>query len=535
LASYKSPRIDPITIEVIRSALAYSAEEAGIALRNSAYSPNIKERMDHSCALFDPIGNLLAQAEHIPVHLGSLPWGVKNVVRHAAQSGITWNPGDAVMVNDPYVAGTHLNDIMIVKPVFHGKRIIGFSVNRAHHVDVGGRVVGSISADAASLFDEGVVIAPEKIASYDRIDERALDSFLARVRNPKTSAGDLKAQIAAATLGERRLVELAENYGSEMLLETFGEIIALGERRMIERLADFPQGKFKSEDSLEDVAGAETLTWIRVSVEKVGHALSVDFSGTDPQVPSPFNAVFGVTLSATYFAVKSVLDPEGPMNEGALEPIKVTAPEGCLVNPTRPSPVSGGNLETSQRIADTVFKALAQALPDRVPAASHGSMNNVSAGGFDRERNMQWTFYETIGGGSGGRPGADGIDGIHTNMTNTMNTPVETIEQSYPVLFERYEIRTGTGGDGQWHGGSGIVRAWKLLGPSAQVTVIGERQKVPPWGLAGGESGGPGAYRVRKADGTLARLASKETCTLGEGDTLVMETPGGGGYGNPSD
>lgn len=523
--------IDPITLEVIRNALAYSAEEAGIALRNSAYSHNIKERMDHSCALFDPDGNLLAQAEHIPVHLGSLPWGVKNVLRYAAEHGIAWKTGDAVMVNDPYVAGTHLNDVMIVKPVFHGKEIIGFSVNRAHHVDVGGRVVGSISADAASLLDEGVIIPPVKIASHERLDEKALAPFLTHVRNPETSMGDLKAQTAAANLGERRLVELAEDYGSEVLLEAFGEIIALGQRRMIERLEGFPHGRFKAEDCLEDVAGPDTLTWIRVTIEKVGDEMRVDFAGTDAQVPVPFNAVFGVTLSATYFAVKSVLDPEGPMNEGILKPIKVFAPEGCLVNPARPAPVSGGNLETSQRIADAVFKALAQAFPERVPAASHGSMNNVSAGGFDPQRNKQWTFYETIGGGAGARPGGHGIDGIHTHMTNTMNTPIEAIEQNYPVLFERYELRAGTGGEGRWHGGLGIVRAWKLLGPSAQVTVIGERHKVPPWGLAGGKSGGLGAYWVRKADGTLVRLRSKETFALVEGDTLAMGTPGGGGYG----
>ncbi len=529
----ESAGIDPVMLEVIQSALVYAAEEAGIALRNAAYSHNIKERMDHSCALFDPEGRLLAQAEHIPVHLGSLPWGVKNVLRETAASGLQWEPGDAVMVNDPYVAGTHLNDVMLIKPVFYRRGLIGFSVNRAHHVDVGGKVVGSISPDARSLDDEGVIVPPVRIARRDRMDEKALFPFLSRVRTPEFSKGDLKAQLAAAAVGEHRLVELAEHYGPETLRSVFSRIISSGRERMIRRLALFPSGSFTAEDCLEDVNGEGTLTWIRVVVEKRGEALHVDFSGTEAQIPTPFNAVFGVALSATYFAVKSVLDPEGPMNEGVLEPVRVFAPSGCLVNPVKPAPVAGGNLETSQRIADTVLRALARALPDRVPAAPHGCMNNVSAGGYDPERRRNWAFYETIGGGAGARPGADGVDGIHTNMTNTMNTPIEAIEQGYPVLFERYELREGSGGRGRWRGGEGIIRAWKFLGPSAQVTVIGDRHRVPPWGLKGGEGGRPGVFSLRKADGPLVPLKSKQTIILRKGDTLIVETPGGGGYGDP--
>lgn len=533
-AQQQSPGIDPVRLEVIRSALVYGAEEAGIALRNAAYSHNIKERMDHSCALFDAEGRLLAQAEHIPVHLGSLPWGVRNVLQWAQAEGWRWEPGDAVMVNDSYVAGTHLNDVMVLKPVFHRRRLIGFSVNRAHHVDVGGKVVGSLSPDARSLEEEGVIVPPLRIARRDEMIEQALRPFLSRVRLPEISIGDLRAQLAAAALGERRLVELADEYGFQTLESAFSEIIASGRRRTIRHIARFPAGTFAAEDCLEDVSGTGTLSRIRVTIEKQGDALWVDFTGTEAQLPTPFNAVFGVTLSATYFALKSVLDPDGPMNEGVLEPIRVSAPSGSLVNPVKPAPVGAGNLETSQRIADTVLKALAGAWPGRGPAAPHGCMNNVSAGGYDPERKQSWAFYETIGGGAGARPGSDGPSGIHTNMTNTMNTPIEAIEQAYPVLFERYELREGSGGMGRWQGGEGIIRAWKLIGPSAEVTVIGDRHRVRPWGLAGGEGGSPGAFSVRRADGRRIPLGSKVTLILEKGDALIVETPGGGGYGEPA-
>lgn len=526
-------KLDPITIEVVRNALSYAAEEAGIALRNSAYSHNIKERMDHSCALFTPRGDLLAQAEHIPVHLGSLPWGVRNVLRYFEQKGERWEEGDIVMVNDPYIAGTHLNDMMLIKPVFFEEGIICFSANKAHHVDIGGRTPGSISSDATSLYQEGVVVPPVKLIAKGHISQKVLDDFLAKLRVPEIAQGDLRAQIAAANLGERRVLELAERYGAKRLFPAFNEIIAYGERRMRDKLNAIPPGVYRAEDCLEDVANSDDLTWVRVTLSKEEDGLIVDFSETDAQVEAPFNAVFGVTLSATYFAVKSIVDPEAPMNEGVLKPIKVFAPEGSLVNPRRPAAVSGGNLETSQRIADVVFKALAQAVPQRVPAASHGSMNNVLVGGFDSEKGKQWVFYETIGGGSGGRPGKDGVDGIQCNMTNTMNTPIEAIEQYYPMLFEAYELRPETGGKGKWRGGNGLRRAWTLLDSSAEVTVLGERNRIAPWGLEGGQPGGVGAYWVRRADGRKEKLRSKATLTLKKGDTLIIETPGGGGYGSP--
>jgi N-methylhydantoinase B len=526
--------VDPTTIEVLRNALSYTAEEMGIALRNSAYSHNIKERMDHSCAIFDPQGNLLAQAEHIPVHLGSLPWGAKNVLKYLQEKGLTLKAQDIVIANDPYIVGTHLNDVTLIKPIFFNKQLIGFSTNKAHHVDVGGQTSGSISCEATSLYQEGVVIPPVKLIEHGNISQKVLANFLEKVRNPEITQGDLRAQIAAVNLGERRVLELAERYGIDILFACFQEIISYGEKRMREKLKAIPKGIYKAEDCLEDITDTDDLTWIRVTLRSEDNMLVISFEGTDPQVRVPFNAVFGVTLSATYFAVKSVTDPEAPMNEGVLKPIKVSAPEGSLVNPRKPAPVSGGNLETSQRIADVVFKALTQALPHRVPAASQGSMNNVIAGGFDPHRNKQWVFYETIGGGSGGRPGKDGVDGIQCNMTNTMNTPIEAIERYYPMLFEEYGLRPGSHGAGKWRGGCGIKRSWTLLGPSAEVTILGERNKIAPWGLEGGQSGGLGKYWVRRKDGKKEKLKSKASLTLKKDDTLIIETPGGGGYGNPT-
>ena len=519
--------IDSMTIEIIRNALSYIAEETGIALRNSAYSPNIKERMDHSCALFDPQGNLLAQAEHIPVHLGSLPWGVKNALKYIKN----WREKDIVIVNDPYIIGTHLNDITLIKPIFFKKKHIGFSVNKAHHVDVGGKTSGSISCNAKSLYEEGVVIPPLKLMEQEHINQDFLKDFFDKVRTPDINQGDLRAQIAAANLGERRVIELAKRYGIDTLSSAFYEIISYGERRMREKIKVIPEGIYKAEDCLEGIESNE-LTWIRVKLKREKDKLIVDFLGTDPQLDIPLNAVFGVTLSATYFAIKSIVDPKAPMNEGSLKPIHILAPEGSLVNPRKPAPVSGGNLETSQRIADTVFRALAEALPHKVPAASVGSMNNVIIGGFDPVRKKRWVFYETIGGGSGARFGKDGVNGIQCNMTNTMNTPIEAIEQYYPLFFENYELRDESCGEGKWRGGRGIKRSWTLTSASAEVTVLGDRNRIPPWGLMGGQPGKLGAYWIKRKNGKKEKIKSKTTLILNKGDTLIIETPGGGGYGN---
>jgi len=522
--------IDPITFEVIQNALIYITEEMGIALRNSAYSHNIKERMDHSCAIFDASGNLIAQAEHIPVHLGSLPWAMGNLIDYFDDNNLTWESGDIILVNDPYISGTHLNDLTLVKPVFHNGKLMAFTANKAHHVDVGGETYGSISNDAKSIYDEGIVITPVKYFLNGAKSSQVEDDYVNAVKNPEIARGDLRAQVAALNLGERRLHELAVNYSQTILFQVYKNILRRGSEKMAKIFAGFPAGEFSAEDCLESVSSKSELTWIRVTLRKNGGVLEVDFSGTDGEVDSSFNAVLGGTLSAAFFAIKSILDPESDVNEGVLRQIRLIAPEGCLVNPLKPAAVSGGNLETSQRIADVVFRALAKALPGRVPAASTGSMNNIMAGGYDADAQKHWVYYETTGGGSGARPDEDGIDGVHCNMTNTMNTPIETIEQNYPMEFVEFGLRKNSGGKGQWRGGDGIVRSWRLTTDKAQVTVMADRHHKSPWGLNGGGSGKRGETILQRANGEIEILGSKKSFEMRRGDILTIKTPGGGGY-----
>jgi N-methylhydantoinase B len=523
-------RPDPVTVEVIRNAMIYAAEEMGIALRNASYSPNIKERMDHSCALFDEAGRLIAQAEHIPAHLGSLPWGVRNtlpLLRTQMQQ-----PGDLFILNDPYLAGTHLNDIMVIRPLFWRGAIVGYSVNKAHHVDVGGRTPGSLSSDARELCEEGVMIPLLRILRGGEEVSETVEMILANVRSPDTTRGDLRAQIAAASLGERRVGELLDRYGREATEAAWEAILDQGEASSRRALAVLPPGRYTAEDCLEDDLADGGLRWIRVAVTVRPEGIVVDFAGTDPQVPRPINAVFGVTVAGVVYALKAVCDPQSDMNDGWLRPITIQAPTATVINPVRPAPVGVGNTETSQRVADVVLRALAEAVPGRVPAASNGSMSNVTVGGFDDSRGRAWTFYETIAGGMGGRPGLDGIDGIHCNMTNTMNTPIEAMEQSLPMRFRTYELRPGTGGAGRWRGGCGVRRAWELLAEEATVSILTERTRVAPWGLAGGGPGGLAHHVVRRGDGTEEVLPPKHTTRLRRGDVLVMQTPGGAGYGD---
>ncbi len=525
-------RPDPVTVEVIRNAMIYAAEEMGLALRNASYSPNIKERMDHSCALFDMEGRLIAQAEHIPAHLGSMPLGVRNTVsllRTRPQQ-----PGDVFIINDPYIAGTHLNDIMVIRSIFRQGEIVGYSANKAHHVDVGGRTPGSLSSDARELCEEGVRIPLLPLIRAGREVPETLEMILANVRSPETTRGDLRAQIAAASLGERRVVELIEKYGRERVEAAWGMILDQGEAQARRAFATLPAGLYAAEDCLEDDGTPGGLVWLRVAVTVDPARVRVDFSGTDPQVPRPINAVFGVTVAGAVYALKAVCDPTSPMSDGWLRPLEITAPPGTVVNPIPPAPVGVGNTETSQRVADVVLRALAQAVPDRVSAASNGSMSNVTIGGIDSLRGRAWTFYETIAGGMGGRPGYDGIDGIHCNMTNTMNTPIEAIEQGLPLRFLAYEFRSGTGGRGRWRGGCGVHRAWELLADEATVSILTERTRVAPWGLAGGEPGGLARHQVRRADGREEILPPKHTMRLRRGDILIMRTPGGAGYGDPA-
>jgi len=511
---------DRMTLEVIWHAAVFAAEEMGVVLKNTAYSPNIKDRMDHSCAILSPEGELVAQAEHIPVHLGSMAVGALNVMKV-----VDLEPGDVVLVNDPYLAGTHLNDLMVLKPVHVSGRTVAMVANKAHHVDVGGSVPGSLGGDVSELLQEGLVIPPVKVVERGELREDLLSLLEANVRVPRTFRGDLKAQLAALNVGEKRISELAERYGAETVLEAWGSALDYTERYTREILRGAPEGSHRAEDFLEV---NDSLLRIAVQVTVRGDTMTVNFTGTSKQVESPVNAVYGVTVASTSFSVKSVLDPEMPMNQGFLRAIRIEAPLGTIVNPVKPAPVSVGNVETSQRIADVVLRALAEFFPDRVPAASCGTMTNVSMGG------RGWAFYETIGGGSGARPHEDGVDGVHTNMTNTRNTPVELIEREYPVLIEEYSLRRDSGGPGTYRGGLGIVRSYLAMEDGIRVSINCDRVKTSPWGLKGGKNGATAEIAVRRADGSVEVLPSKAVLVLNRGDLLTVKTPGGGGYGAPS-
>ncbi len=517
--------VDKITVEVIKNAAIYASEEMGIVLRNTAYSPNIKDRLDHSCAVLTPDGRLVAQAEHIPVHIGSMSVGAFNTLRYLEEEGEVLREGDVVVVNDPYIAGTHLNDITMIKPVYVDGDIVALVANKAHHVDVGGSVPGSLGGDVRELIQEGIVIPPTKIMEKNELKKDVVRLLESNVRTPHYLRGDLKAQIAALNVGEKRILELARKYGVKTLLEAWEDIIDYTSRYTTSILEELGvEGSYIFEDYME---WEEELINIKLKLDIKKNNIIADYTGTHRQVDAPINAVYGVTVAATTYALKSVLDPEMPINYGFLEVVDIRVPLGTLLNPKKPAPVSGGNVETSQRIADVVLGALAKALPDRVPAAAAGTMNNIAIGG------RGWAFYETIGGGMGGRPGKDGVDAIHVHMTNTLNTPIEVLETEYPIRFLEYSIRPASGGPGKYRGGNGMRRIFKVLEDGVTLTVTGERKKTRPWGLRGGKPGTPARYAVIKNDGRVIELPSKARILLEVGDTVVIETPGGGGYGDP--
>ena len=521
--------VDATTVEVIKGALIYAAEEMGIALRKSAYSPNIKERMDHSCALFDRERRLIAQAEHIPVHLGSMALAVREgLSRYPGEL----EEGDMLLLNDPYISGTHLPDLTLIAPVFHGGAVIGYAANKAHHTDVGGKAPGSIAGDSTELYQEGLIIPPVKFIRGGEIDGDLARLIQSNVRTPETQMGDLRAQIAANNTGSRRLLELVDEYGVELLEASMAAIMDYSERRMRAEIGALADGVYEAVDWMEDTGSGSEPAAITVKIEVKGEEISFDYAGTSPQVEGPVNAPLGVTLAGIYYTLISITDPTIPVNDGCFRPISLHIPEGCMMNPRRPAPVAGGNVETSQRNVDVLLKALSEAAPDRVPAAGPGTMSNISLGGL-REDGSPWTFYETVGGGSGGRPASDGVDGVHVNMTNTMNTPIEAMEAYLPLRFVAYSLRPDTGGPGEWRGGCGIERSWTLTGPRATLSILAERVKIPPWGLRGGGSGALGEYILERADGSTERLPSKCTIPLRRGETLHIRTPGGGGYGDP--
>jgi len=518
--------VDVITREVIRGGLEYIAEEMGIILRNAAYSTNIKERMDHSCALFDHEGRMVAQAEHIPVHLGAMPIAVRSI--ETKFKGEIY-PGDSFILNDPYLGGTHLPDITIITPIFFKDILAGYSVSRAHHNDIGGMAPGSMPGNATEIFQEGLRIPPIKLVSKGEISKDILNLIMINSRTPKIRKGDLLAQLSSNWTGEKRLQELIDQKGLEIYKLAVDDILNYSERRFLSILSGFPENEAVGKDYMDGDGIEDKLVELVVKVKMTKKHVTFDFTGTAEQVKGAINCPYAVTLSGSYYVLRAITDPTIPANEGLYRHLSVIVPEGTVLNARSPAAVVGGNVETSQRIVDTLLKAFSKILPDRIPAASQGTMNNLIIGGTDHS-GRPFTFYETIGGGAGGRPTKDGIDGIHSHMTNTMNTPIEEIEVRYPLVVEKYALREDSCGNGRFRGGLGIIRQFRTKVPVV-VSLLGERQKNAPWGLAGGEDGKKGVYYVKKTDGKKIILPGKTTTTLGSEELIVIETPGGGAWG----
>jgi N-methylhydantoinase B len=517
-------RDDPIAAEVFRHLFISVAEEMGVTLERTAYSPNIKERRDHSCALFDAEGALVAQAAHIPVHLGAFPLLMRAVVPR-----FRWRRGDVVICNDPYLGGTHLPDISVISPAFtKSGRLAGFVANRAHHADVGGAFPGSM-APTTEVYQEGVILPPLKLIDAGRTNDAVLELFLRNVRTPDERRGDLSAQLAANATGLARFEGLLERYGPAQVRLRIREARRRSAQAVSAFLATFPAGRYEFTDYLDDDGHGSGPLPIRVALEvREGH-LVVDFEGTSPQAKGSINATLAVTRSAVYYPLICLLPEEEAINTGVFEAVEVRAPEWTIVNARPPAAVAAGNVETSQRIVDAVFGALAQALPERIPAASQGTMNNLTLGGIDPSTDKPWAYYETIGGGAGASPSADGVSGIHCHMSNTRNTPAEALEYHYPLRVRRYALRQGSGGHGKHLGGDGVIREVELLAETT-VTLLTDRRSTGPYGLSGASAGQPGR-NVLIHDVGEDELASKGSFTLPKGSKLQLETPGGGGFG----
>ena len=525
---------DAAELEIFKNLFHSVAEEMGAALCRSAFSPNIKERRDYSCAVFDGQGRVVAMGDHMPVHLGSMPMSVA-----AAVQTLKLSRGDIAMLNDPYAGGTHLPDITLVMPVWVAgqRRPLFYVANRAHHADVGGARPASMGL-SEEIYQEGLRIPPVTLARGGKLDRNVLALLLANVRTPAEREGDLAAQVAACMLGERRLRELAEKYGlrrTEFYLEALQRY---AERLMRAALRRIPEGRYEAEDCLDDDGYGSGPIHLRVAIGLSGRRGAeravIDFAGSSSACRGSVNAVLAITVSAVFYVFRCLLGEEVPACAGLMAPIEVRAPQGSVLNAQAPAAVAAGNVETSQRIVDVLLRALAQALPERIPAASSGTMNNVSFGGT-HPGGGPFAYYETIAGGMGARPSADGLDGVHTHMTNSLNTPIEAFESAYPVRVRRYGLRRGSGGRGRWRGGDGVIREIEFL-TEVRGSILSDRRRTAPYGLAGGEPGRPGrnlllSTAAKAGGGWRRQLASKASFEAGPGIILRIETPGGGGWG----
>ena len=539
-------RRDPIELEIFKNLYHSIAEEMGAALRCTAFSPNIKERRDYSCAVFDSKGQAIAMGDHMPVHLGSMPMSVQAAIDAAAMQ-----PGDVVMLNDPFRGGTHLPDITLVAPVYtHGRersfarqrRPDFYVASRAHHADVGGAYAGSMGL-CREIYQEGVRIPPVKLVRAGTTERDVLSMLLNNVRTPEEREGDLGAQLAACHTGAERLREVCTRYGVDRATRAAADLLDYAEELMRAFLERVPQGEYRAEDFLDGDGISDEPVKIAVCVmfgsrrgvrrkDAGAAAVTVDFAGSALQVEGSVNAVFAITYSACFYVFRCLLAEDVPATAGLMRPIQVIAPEGTIVNAKPPAAVAGGNVETSQRIVDVLLRALARAVPESIPAAASGTMNNLTIGGIDPRTGEPFTYYETIAGGMGARPGKPGVSGVHTHMTNSLNTPAEALEYAYPLRVRSYSLRPNSGGTGKFRGGDGIVREIEVL-TDCEVTLLADRRTRGPWGLNGGTEGSAGNATVVRQDGSLESLPGKFSTRLRKGERIRVETPGGGGWGTP--
>ena len=523
-------RLHPIKLEIYRNLYTSIAEEMGTNLRRTAYSPNIKERRDYSCALFDGQGEVVAMGDHMPVHLGSMPLSVRAAIQAAPML-----PGDIVFLNDPYSGGTHLPDVTLIAPVYspsHPSRPFFYVASRAHHSDVGGLAPGSMPL-SSNIFQEGIRVPPLKLYESGRLNRSLLRLLLHNVRTPTEREGDLAAQVGSLRIGERRLLRLVKKSGTAELKAYMEGLQDYGERVTRNIIAGIPKGQYTAEDFLDE-GGADHQSGrrplkIRVKVTIIDEKMSVDFTGSAPQVEGCMNAVEAIAVSAVYYVLRCLAPHDAPTSGGVIRPVQVIAPLGTVVNASYPAATAGGNVETSQRIVDVILRALASALPDRIPSASSGTMNNLCLGGIQPVTGQPFSYYETIGGGMGASPTADGDSGVHTHMTNSMNTPIEALERHYPVRIREYRLRRDSGGRGKFSGGQGIVRTLEIL-KDCEVTMLSDRRRHAPYGLRGGRAGRRGENFLI-VNNRRKRLPGKFSLSLSRGQILCVKTPGGGGWG----
>ncbi len=508
--------LDPTTLEVMKHAFTAIPEQMGASLQRSAYSPNIKERKDESCALFTAEREMIAQAEHIPVHLGAMPSALKSAVDECEI-----RPGEQLILNDPYSGGTHLPDITLIKPVFRKEGLLGYVVNRAHHADVGGETPGSMPGESKVLDEEGIIISPKRAVKKGELLPEIIE-LLEKARSPEERIGDLKAQVGANERGAEEFKKTVEKFGFEDYRAFKDQVMDYSEKRAREMISELPDTVVGSEDIMEWEDGVK----LKASIEIEESYLKIDFSGTDPQVEANINAPKPVTYSAVYYVLRCLLPEDVPVNNGSYRPVEISIPKGSVLNPNPPAAVSAGNVETSQRVVELMLRALYPVLPDKIPAESQGTMNNLIIGTED------FTYYETIGGGVGASASGDGESGVHVHMTNTKNTPIESIENDYPLKVIAYGLRKSSGGEGKHSGGEGIVREIELL-EDARVSIQSERRKISPKGINGGENGKTGK-NIRIEDKINEELNSKVSLSMGKGEKVRIETPGGGGWGKKS-